>query len=236
MRKIIYGLLLCVGIVAVSNAQIVSQVVTAACTAFGTTTGTCAQGGVITAGGPTGSATVVPVITYNAAGQLTAVTTAATGVTTVGTAAVGQIPGTTTNDDAAAGKVGEIILSTIASGSAVSLATGATANITSITLTAGDWDVTGAFAGLSNVGTNITYISTSISTTSATNDSTPGRLALESYQPSGVVPSGVQINISLPTTRITVASGTQVVYLTANCAFSVSTLSAFGIIRARRMR
>ena len=32
--------------------------------------------GVITAGGPTGSATVVPVITYNANGQLTAVTTA----------------------------------------------------------------------------------------------------------------------------------------------------------------
>jgi hypothetical protein len=32
--------------------------------------------GVITAGGPTGSATVVPVITYNAAGQLTTVTTA----------------------------------------------------------------------------------------------------------------------------------------------------------------
>src|ERR1700733_10531709 len=34
--------------------------------------------GVITGGGPTGSATVVPVITYNANGQLTAVTTAAT--------------------------------------------------------------------------------------------------------------------------------------------------------------
>jgi hypothetical protein len=32
--------------------------------------------GVITAGGPTGSATVVPVITWNANGQLTAVTTA----------------------------------------------------------------------------------------------------------------------------------------------------------------
>ena len=46
----------------------------APCSAFGTAAGTCAQGGVITAGGPTGSATVAPVVTYNAAGQLTAVT------------------------------------------------------------------------------------------------------------------------------------------------------------------
>jgi hypothetical protein len=49
---------------------------TPAFAAFGTAAGTVAQGGVITAGGPTGSATVVPIITYNAAGQLTAVTTA----------------------------------------------------------------------------------------------------------------------------------------------------------------
>ena len=43
---------------------------------FGTASGNVAQGGVITAGGPIGSATVTPIITYNAAGQLTAVTTA----------------------------------------------------------------------------------------------------------------------------------------------------------------
>jgi len=41
---------------------------------FGTATNQVAEGGVITAGGPTGSATVVPIITYNAAGQLTTVT------------------------------------------------------------------------------------------------------------------------------------------------------------------
>lgn len=37
--------------------------------------------GVITAGGPTGSGTAIPVVTYNAAGQLTAVTTAVPSVT-----------------------------------------------------------------------------------------------------------------------------------------------------------
>jgi hypothetical protein len=62
-------------------------VAAAPCTAFGTAAGTCAQGGVITAGGPTGSATVAPIITYNAAGQLTTVSSATI------TPAVGSITG-----------------------------------------------------------------------------------------------------------------------------------------------
>lgn len=57
------------------------------CTAFGTASGQCAQGGVITAGGPTGSATVAPIVTYNAAGQLTAVTSATI------TPAIGSVTG-----------------------------------------------------------------------------------------------------------------------------------------------
>lgn len=59
----------------------------APCSAFGTTAGTCAQGGVITAGGPTGSATVAPIITYNAAGQLTTVSSATI------TPAIGSVTG-----------------------------------------------------------------------------------------------------------------------------------------------
>lgn len=54
---------------------------------FGTASGNAAQGGVITAGGPTGSATVAPIITYNAAGQLTAVTSATI------TPAIGSVTG-----------------------------------------------------------------------------------------------------------------------------------------------
>lgn len=50
---------------------------------FGTATNQVAEGGVITAAGPTGGATSIPVITYNAAGQLTAVTTATPTVATV---------------------------------------------------------------------------------------------------------------------------------------------------------
>jgi len=61
----------------------------APCSAFGTTTGTCLQGG---SGNVPNNSLVTP-------------------PTTVGTAAVGQIPGTTTNDNASAGNVGEYVVS-----------------------------------------------------------------------------------------------------------------------------
>jgi len=48
-------------------------------------------GGAITAGGPTGGATSIPVITYNAAGQLTAVTTATPTVATIQGGATGDL-------------------------------------------------------------------------------------------------------------------------------------------------
>src|SRR5574337_1898836 len=78
-----------------------------------------------------------------------------------------DILGTTTNDDAAAGYIGEVISSNIAVGSAVSLSSGTIANITSISLTAGDWDVYGWAS--SNVAgtTTITQFAAGGSTTTA---------------------------------------------------------------------
>lgn len=60
----------------IAGSQINSGTVPIAQIPTGTTSSTVPLGGVITAGGPIGSSSVVPVITYNAAGQLTAVTTA----------------------------------------------------------------------------------------------------------------------------------------------------------------
>lgn len=64
---------------------------TMACEALGTGSGNIVQGGTITAGGPTGSATVAPIITYNAAGQLTTVSSATI------TPAIGSITGLGSN-------------------------------------------------------------------------------------------------------------------------------------------
>jgi hypothetical protein len=65
------------------------------------------------------------------------------GITTNGTAAVGQLPGTTTNDSAAAGKVGEFVYSEVLAGSPVSISDATPSDLTSISLSAGDWDVWG---------------------------------------------------------------------------------------------
>jgi hypothetical protein len=64
---------------------------------FGTATNQVAEGGVITAAGPIGTGALIPVITYNAAGQLTTVTT------TTNTPAIGSVSGLGTGVATAAG-------------------------------------------------------------------------------------------------------------------------------------
>src|SRR5215469_14973398 len=85
--------------------------------------------------------------------------------TNVGTP--GQLPGTATNDNAAAGNVGEFVISTVARGSAVPLSTGTAANMTSVSLTAGDWDCT-ALMLFANTAATLTNLQAGINTTSAT--------------------------------------------------------------------
>lgn len=115
----------------------------------GTTSSTVPLGGVITGAGPTGSSTVVPVITYNAAGQLTAVSTAniATGLT-IGTTTIGSGTGGRILYDNA-GVVGE--MTTTGSGTVLVLATSPTFT-TGITIGAGS-PITSSGAG-GALGTN----------------------------------------------------------------------------------
>lgn len=148
----------------------------------------------------------------------------------------GQGPATATNDSATAGNLGEYITSVVTSGSPVSLTTGVTSNITSISLTAGDWDVTGVAAFALGATTNTTYLSSSISLTSATSDTSMDRLAIQNYGTGQVIGSaGGSSRITLPTTRISLA-GTTTVYIVSNCGFTVSTAAVYGEIRARRAR
>lgn len=150
----------------------------------------------------------------------------------------GGIPvqGTNTNDSATAGDKGEYISASVASGSAVSLTTLTTANVTSISLTAGDWDVSGVVAFQGGATTVVQYIQSGINTTSATLPAADtGRLASETQN--GGTPFNVVSVLTkhLAPTRISV-SGTTTVYLIANASFTVSTCSAYGFIGARRAR
>jgi hypothetical protein len=141
--------------------------------------------------------------------------------------------GTSTNDNAAAGYVGEYIESVIAAGSAVSLTTNTPANITSISLTAGDWDVSASVSHTPAPTTSVTQIRSSISLTSATMDSTVGRAF--GIISAANVPATSLYSISSTTLRFSLAS-TTTIYLVTNDVFTVSTMTAYGILSARRVR
>lgn len=159
--------------------------------------------------------------------------TSMTALTTINRTGGTSIKGTNTNNNAAAGDVGEYIESTIAVGSAVSLTTGVVTNITSISLTAGDWDVSGVIIMDSGATTNVTRVSAGTSSTSATADITKGYY---SHIHSGYVPGGGQFRaMPLNTSRFSL-SGTTTIYLVALANFTVSTCTAYGTISARRVR
>jgi hypothetical protein len=157
-----------------------------------------------------------------------------------GTSGITQLAGTgtTTNDSAAAGYVGEVQTSSVAVGSAVSLtdATGAFTGktITSISLTAGDWDVYGIVGINMAATTKFTAIAGGINTVTDTLNSAYEEEARFSYGAAGLVPANV-ITFTFPTTRVSIAS-TTTYYLIGYASFSISTATAFGRITARRVR
>lgn len=151
----------------------------------------------------------------------------------------GGIPvqGTNTNDNAAAGDKGESIVSSVPSGSAVALTSVVKTNVTSISLTAGDWDVDCWVDFTGGASTNISAAFTSISTTSALLDLSAGRYAALPVVSGGYTPfvGSNDFAQALPPIRLSL-SATTTVYLVVQVGFTVSTCSAWGIISARRVR
>jgi hypothetical protein len=144
------------------------------------------------------------------------------------------IVGTTTNNSADAGSVGEFISSNIGVGSAVSLTSTVTANLTSISLTAGDWDVGGFGITSAGGGTITSNLSFQISNTSATFISSGPTAPVVAFTGNPST-AGATFGLTLSTARISLSS-TTTIYLVANSTFSVSTLAVYGFIAARRVR
>ncbi len=145
------------------------------------------------------------------------------------------IKGIGDNSSAGAGYVGQAVSSYVASGSAVPLTSGAAANITSISLPAGDWDVSGFVAYLPANTTNWTLLTSDNSTTSATVSSNSPSIA-SLFISGGSVGDGSNFTtLTTPARRISVNT-TTTVYLVGRASFSVSTLSAWGGIIARLRR
>jgi hypothetical protein len=164
--------------------------------------------------------------------------TLVSGVTAVANSS--QIQGTVTNDSAAAGFIGQFITSTVVT-PGVTLATTVANNITSIALTAGDWDVSGtadfAFAGT----TSYTALQIGLGVVSATflgqaGGSGVGTDPNVAFATPATVPTALSYTLALPPTRVSLAAASTTVYFLALATFTVAGLTVFGTIRARRMR
>lgn len=139
------------------------------------------------------------------------------------------ITGITSGAAAAAGKVGELLTANATSGS-VSLSNATPANVTSLSITAGQWLIIGSCDILA--GGNSTQSECGLSDTSATFQGTSsGTLTQRVF---GTVAGGRQV-MTTGTVPINI-SGTTTYYLVGQSNFSTSTAAAGGTIFAVRIR
>jgi hypothetical protein len=148
-----------------------------------------------------------------------------------GSAPAGQIQGTATNDDAAAGKVGEFLSQSVAGG----LWTTATyVPLVYVDLTPGDWDVRGYGCAEPNNSGN--YLTNFVLFVSSGGASWPGPAnARGVYRPySSAATEYVADNVA--PVRFKVASGTVRVYLYGYITVGAGSFGKFATIEARRVR
>ena len=136
-----------------------------------------------------------------------------------------QMKGNNTNTAPPAGFIGERISN---SASGISLSNNTTTNVTSISLTAGVWDIDGSVFIL-NFGVGSTQ-SAQITSTSAT---LSGNAGID-YNFYSIATTGLGITLIPPKVRA-VLSATTTYYIVANSNFSTSTSTANGAITATRV-
>jgi len=143
------------------------------------------------------------------------------------------IRGTTAGDAAAAGMVGEYVESVVPSGSVGTASQ--YFDITSIPLTAGDWDVTGIGMYLRN-GASWTGIEIGISQTSGNSGTglVPGSSNIY-YYPAAAGTTQNYVSLSIPSYRISL-SGNSTVYLKGYLEYTAATPTRYGRLSARRVR
>jgi hypothetical protein len=146
------------------------------------------------------------------------------------------IVGTTTNDSATAGYVGEYVEGVLAAGSATALTTDTPKTLVSISLTAGDWDVTGMVGVQPNPSAVYSYALASVSPTTNTQNTTGTNLVSHTQYPAGTLSTqSTDPRIALPMVRVSLAS-TTTYYLICQAGFTVSSCLGYGRISARRVR
>ena len=221
----------------------------AANTVIGNATGSSASPTAITVTGCNGAAQALQWTNGSGFGCNSAIATsgANTNITslsspTITTPTINQpvINGVTSGVGAAAGVVGQVICAQVSNGGSptgcatnsstpVSLTNNTNANVTSLSLTAGDWDVWGSVS-TNPAGTTLTsFVFAWISTASATTPLIP--------QAGGSLPNfaGALVTLSVPAQTLNLST-TTTVFLSVQSGFNTSTSSAYGFLYARRRR
>lgn len=142
------------------------------------------------------------------------------------------LPGITNGTDAAAGYVGEYIEAFTAFGSSVTLTTATPKTVASISLTAGDWDISGIVM-LNGTLTGTQFIA-AIGTVN--NSLTSTTLGYSQVSTASLATATSDNSLSLSNIRQNLNSITVTIYLIAQASFTVGTAKAYGVIRARRIR
>lgn len=128
-------------------------------------------------------------------------------------------------------EVGEYVTNVLTAANALALTTATAANITNISLTAGDWDITGVVGFDAGATTTSTYMQGGISTVSAT----LGALGTYFSNPFAVATTAEDAIEVCPTVRLSLTT-TTTVYLVGRAGFAISTMGGFGHIRATRIK
>lgn len=144
----------------------------------------------------------------------------------VSTATIRYLIGTTTNDSACLGCVGEYVTATA---NKTSAATNTYDDLTSISLTAGDWDVWGQINFADNGGTYTQYL---VAITGTPGNSSTGQVLGDT-----MFYMVLDADASLPLVpfRTSIAS-TTTVYLKYRCLYTGTAPGVYGRISARRVR
>ncbi len=150
--------------------------------------------------------------------------------------------GVTNGSDAASGIVGEQLIQTRVLSAATALTT---SNVeynvlaTALTLTAGDWEISGTACWGSSSAT-ITVLRAGVSLTSATLPASdtigvPTGGEYRVHSPSYAVVASITQTAAIPPFKVSI-SGSTTYYLVASAAFSAGSMTTWGTLRARRMR
>lgn len=147
----------------------------------------------------------------------------------------GYVPLTGVNDgsDAPKGQIGEIISSVITTG--VTLATGTNSAITSLTLTPGDWDITGDVYFTASAGPTSVYAAINTLPTTLPAVPLPG-INVSRSQITFLSAMAANQLLSLRPCRASLVAPTTLYYLIAQANFSSGTATATGTMWARRAR